>query len=55
MNEKRALEILNNLEISEVFYNNNSIWIQEIHNNTAKIGFLNGSPSKNVLIEELHE
>lgn len=55
MNEKRALEILNNFEISEVFYNNNSIWIQEIKNNTAKIGFLNGSPSKNVLIEDLYE
>ena len=55
MKEKRALEILNNLEISEVFYDNNSVWIQEINNNTAKIGFLNGSPSKNVSIEDLYE
>ena len=55
MKEKRAIDILNNSKISEVFYNNDSIWIQEVNHNTAKVGFLNGSPTKDVSIKELYE
>ena len=40
MNIKRAFEIVNNKEICDVFYNNEPVWIQELNNNKATIGFM---------------
>ena len=55
MNKKRLNEILNNRNLSEVFYEEKPVWIQEVHDNIAKIGFLDGSNEKDVYIEDLYE
>lgn len=55
MNIKRAFEIINNKEICDVFYNNEPVWIQELDNNKATIGFMNFNGVENVNIEDLKE
>lgn len=55
MNIKRAFEIVNNKEICDVFYNNEPVWIQELDNNKATIGFMNFKEVENVNIEDLKE
>mgnify|MGYP004488244075 FL=1 len=55
MNIKRAFEIVNNKEIYDVFYNNEPVWIQELNNNKATIGFMNFNEVENVNIEDLKE
>lgn len=55
MNKQRLNEILNHRQLSEVFYNEKPVWIQEVNDNIAKIGFLDGSPEKDVYIEDLYE
>lgn len=55
MDIKRINEILHQDKISEIYYNNQSIWVQEFHDNIAKIGFLNNSKEKNVHIKDLYE
>ena len=55
MNSKRAFEIVNNKEIYDVFYNNEPVWIQELNNNKATIGFMNFNEVENVNIEDLKE
>lgn len=55
MDRQRINTILNNNEINEVFYNEKPIWIQEVENDIAKIGFLDGSKEKNVYITDLYE
>ena len=44
MNKKRLNEILNCRQLNEVFYNEKPVWIQEVNDDIAKIGFLDGSP-----------
>lgn len=55
MNTKRVFEIMKNKEIKDIYYEDRPVWIQEIHNNMAKIGFMDGSEEKNVYIEDLYE
>lgn len=55
MNKERLNEILNHKNLSEVFYEEKPVWIQEVHDNIAKIGFLDGSKEKIVYIEDLYE
>ena len=55
MDRQKINEILNNNIINEVFYNEKPIWIQEVENDIAKIGFLDGSQEKNVYITDLYE
>lgn len=55
MNTKRAFEIINNREICDVYYKKQPVWIQEIKNNIAKIGFLDLSDEKDVNIQDLYE
>ena len=55
MNRQRINEIINNNELNEVFYNEKPIWIQEVENDIATIGFLDGSKEKNVYITDLYE
>ena len=55
MNNKRAFEIINNKEIKDVFYKNKPVWVQEINNNMAKIGFMDNTNYTNVYIEDLSE
>jgi len=55
MDYKRAHDIINNKELVDVFYNEQPVWIQEISDNIAKIGYINNSGSKDVYLEDLYE
>ena len=55
MNKKRVNEILNHRSMCEVFYDEKPVWIQEVHDDIATIGFLDGSKEKDVYIEDLYE
>ena len=55
MNTKRINEILKNKEKCDVFYEDKPVWIQEVNDNTAKVGFIDGSGDKDVYIEDLYE
>ena len=55
MNRQRINEILNHNDLSEVFYNEKPIWIQEVNDDIATIGFLDGSQEKKVYIDDLYE
>ena len=55
MNIKRAFEIVNNREICDVYYKKHPVWIQEVENNIAKVGFMDLNEEKNVYIEDLYE
>lgn len=55
MNVKRIREILRNKEKCDVYYEDKPVWIQELKDNVAKIGFVDGSGDKDVFIEELYE
>lgn len=55
MNIKRVYEIINNREICDVYYQKHPVWIQEIQNNIAKIGFMDLNEEKSVDISDLHE
>ncbi len=55
MNKARITEILNHRGLSDVFYNEKPVWIQEVHDDIAKIGFLDGSQEKDVYIDDLYE
>ena len=55
MNKQRANEIINNKKICNVYYNHQPVWIQEINNEIAKIGFMNITEEKSVNIKDLYE
>ncbi len=55
MNKQRINEIMKNQSLNEVFYNEKPVWIQEVHDDIAKVGFLDGSREKDVYIEDLYE
>ena len=55
MNLERVQAIINNKEKVDVFYQNNPVWIQEVNNTTAKIGFINNFEEKDVSINDLIE
>lgn len=55
MNRSRIFEIMRSKEIKDIYYNEKPIWIQEVNNDVAKIGFIDGTNDKNVYIEDLYE
>lgn len=55
MNLERINEILNKKQIRDIYYNNRSVWVQEINNDIAKVGFVDNNEEKNVLIKDLYE
>lgn len=55
MTGKRINEILKNKELSDIFYNNRPVWVQEVKGNTAKIGFIDNNEEQDVYIEDLYE
>lgn len=55
MNNKRLHDILNQAEIKDIYYEHKPVWVQEVHNDIVKIGFLDGSKEKNVNIRDLYE
>jgi len=55
MNKKRVCEIVENREIKDIFYEDRPVWIQEINNNIAKVGFIDNNEEKDVYVEDLYE
>lgn len=55
MDIKRAFEIVNNREICNVYYEKHPVWIQEVKNNVATIGFMDINDEKDVNINDLYE
>jgi len=55
MNLERVHAMLSNKEKIDIYYNERPVWIQEIHNNIAKIGFVDNFEEKDVYIEDLYE
>lgn len=55
MEYTRVYEILKSKEKSDVFYNERPVWIQELNDNVAKVGFIDGFEEKDVHIEDLYE
>ena len=55
MNSKRVYEIIKNKEKVDVFYNDRPVWLQEVNNNIAKVGFVDNFEEKDVYVEDLYE
>lgn len=55
MTNKRVCEILRNKEIKEIYYNEQPVWIQEIHGDKATVGFMNSNDTKDLYIDDLYE
>lgn len=55
MDVQRVRDILKNKEKCDVFYEDNPVWIQELKNTTAKVGYIDGSGDKDVFIKDLYE
>lgn len=55
MNYSRVYEIISNKEKADVFYNERPVWIQELTDNVAKVGFIDNFEERDVHIEDLYE
>lgn len=55
MRLERIESIINNDEKCDIFYQNRAVWIQELNNNFAKVGFVDNFEERNVPIDELNE
>ena len=55
MNLQRVHAVLSNKEKIDVFYNEEPVWIQEVKDNIATVGFINKPGEKDVYIEDLYE
>lgn len=55
MNLQRVHAVISNKEKVDVFYNEEPVWIQEVKDNIATIGFINKPGEKDVYIEDLYE
>lgn len=55
MKATKIYQILHYKQKVDIFYNERPVWIQEINNDVAKVGFIDNFEEKNVLIEDLYE
>ena len=55
MDKQRVFEIINERQLHDVLYDERPVWIQEVHDDVATVGFLDGSNEKDVYIEDLYE
>jgi len=55
MDKKRVFEIMQERQLHDVLYDEKPVWIQEVNDDIATIGFLDGSHEKDVYIEDLYE
>ena len=55
MDKERIFEIMKQQHMYDVLYEEKPIWIQEVNDDVATIGFLDGTNEKNVYIEDLYE
>ena len=51
MTNKRVCEILKNKDIKEIYYNDQPVWIQEVHGNKATVGFVGSNDTKDLYIK----
>ena len=55
MELNRINSILKNKEKVDIFYGDRPVWIQEINNTRAKVGFVDDFAEKDVYIKDLYE
>ena len=55
MNKQKVSQILNSNQKIDVFYNNRPVWIQELNNNIATVGFIDNFEEMHVDVKELYE
>ena len=51
----RINSILSNKEKTDIFYDKRAVWIQELNQDKAKIGFVDNFEEKDVFIKDLYE
>ena len=55
MNKQKVNQILDSKQKTDVFYNNRPVWIQELNNNIATVGFIDTFEEMDVNVDELYE
>jgi H-type small acid-soluble spore protein len=55
MELNRINSILSNKEKIDIFYEDRPVWIQEINNSKAKVGFVDSFDEQDVFIKDLYE
>lgn len=55
MDIEKAYQILNSNNHYDIFYQDRPVWIQEISNLTAKVGFIDNFEEQDVYISDLYE
>lgn len=55
MNLERLHGVLSNKEKIDVYYDERPVWIQEVNDNIARVGFIDSFEEKDVYIEDLYE
>ena len=55
MELNRINSILNNKEKTDIFYDQRAVWIQELNQDRAKVGFIDTFEEKDVFIKDLYE
>lgn len=55
MNLEKVHAMLNNKEKINVYYDERPVWIQEVHDHIAKVGFIDNFEEKDVYVEDLYE
>lgn len=55
MNKERIYDILKQRHLHEIYYDERPVWIQEVNDNVARVGFIDNNEEKDVYIEDLYE
>ena len=55
MDFNRVQSVLKNKEKVDIFYDERPVWIQEVNNHVAKVGFIDNFEERDVFIEDLYE
>ena len=55
MDINRVQAVLSNKEKTDIFYDDRAVWIQELNNDTAKVGFVDNFEENDVFIKYLYE
>ena len=55
MELNRINSILSNKEKVDIFYGDRPVWVQELNNNRAKIGYVDNFTEEDVYIKDLYE
>ena len=55
MEINRINSILSNKEKTDIFYGTRAVWIQELNQDRAKVGFVDNFEEQDVFIKDLYE